>query len=298
MFKQAIRKQLHARVALWGPSGSGKTTAALTIASALGGPIGLIDTEYGAALALAPAEGEEPTPTGPFNFSHFEWTSQFDPRVLADQIAVAAAELGEDGVLIIDSLSHFWAGDGGTLEIVDRATAAASKPGKQASSYSSGWSVGTPAQNRLVEAILAAPCHVIVTMRAKQEYVLDEKFRPQKVGLGPIQRDTLEYEFESVLEVDMMHTITVRKARHGCQGEVIEDVPGFAADMATWLGSGAAMATPEQIDSILEILGEADDVRAAKNKFLARWGQPKSLTAADAAQAIEWIGENAEELGL
>ena len=47
MFRKAERKKAKLRLAIAGPSGSGKTYSALPIATGLGGPIALIDTERG-----------------------------------------------------------------------------------------------------------------------------------------------------------------------------------------------------------------------------------------------------------
>jgi hypothetical protein len=57
------------------------------------------------------------------------------------------------------------------------------------------------AQNALIDKIMSAPMHILASMRAKTEWGLDRddetgKSTPQKVGLAPVMRDGIEYEFD------------------------------------------------------------------------------------------------------
>src|SRR5690242_19965331 len=96
-------------MALVGPSGSGKTYTALKIATNLvpSGKVALIDTERGSASKYAKL----------FKFDVLELRN-YHPEAYIKAIK-AAADNGYD-VLIIDSLSHAWNGDGGVLSIVDK----------------------------------------------------------------------------------------------------------------------------------------------------------------------------------
>ncbi len=109
-------------------------------------------------------------------------------------------EQGDDyEVIVVDSLSHYWEGEGGTRDIVDAAAARA-----RGNSFA-GWKEGTPAQNDMIMGLLTAPCHVVVTMRSKTEYVLEERNGrqvPRKVGMAPIQRAGLEYELTVTADLD------------------------------------------------------------------------------------------------
>ncbi|MBW7657722.1 AAA family ATPase, partial [Hydrogenophilus thermoluteolus] len=81
------------------------------------------------------------------------------------------------------------------------------------------WAEVTPRHNRLLDAILRAPIHLIATLRSKTEYVIQDvggKSVPRKVGLAPVQRDGFEYEFTTVLELSLDgHLATVSKDRTG-----------------------------------------------------------------------------------
>lgn len=201
MFRKAERKQAKLRLALCGPSGSGKTYSALLIARGLapGGKIALIDTEAGSGELYADMTAYDVAPlSAPYTPTRYI------------EIIEAAGTAGYD-VLVIDGLSHAWAGEGGILELHDRAAAAVHN------SFAA-WREVTPQHNALVEAILAAPLHVIVTMRTKTAYeVIDDgkgKKKPVKIGLAPVQRDGLEYEFTIVMDLSIeRHIATATKDR-------------------------------------------------------------------------------------
>jgi hypothetical protein len=96
----------------------------------------------------------------------------------------------------------------------------------------------------MVESILASKCHVVVTMRSKMEYVLepDEKGKmvPRKVGMEPIQRAGLEYEFDLVCDMDLSHLLTVSKSRCSAVDGAKVPCPGpeFMTPIITWLNEG------------------------------------------------------------
>src|SRR5690606_34635021 len=106
-FKKATKSQAKLRMAITGPSGSGKTYTALSVGTPLG-RIAVIDTERGSASKYADL----------FDFDVLELT-EYNPRNYIEAIRAACA--GGYDVLIIDSLSHAWSGQGGVLELVDRA---------------------------------------------------------------------------------------------------------------------------------------------------------------------------------
>jgi len=235
-FQKAIRKQKKARISLAGPSGSGKTYTALAIAGGLGERVAVIDTERGSA-------------------SLYSDVFQFDTCELAyfgvDEYikAIGEAAQADYDVLVIDSLSHAWVGTGGVLDAVNNAG------GKN--TFTDGWGkVGTPAQNRLIDAILNAPIHVIVTMRTKTDYdvIEDERGRkvPTKVGLAAIQRDGIEYEFDISGRLGLDNRMHIEKARYvELQGKII-DKPGadLGKRILAWLNSGEADA-PRALETII-----------------------------------------------
>ncbi len=225
-FKKATRTRVKLRLALIGPSGSGKTMTALQIAKGLGEKIALIDTEQGSASLYSDVA----------DFDVLELTSFAPERYIE---AIRAAEQAGYDVLIIDSLSHAWAGKDGILEFVD-----AEKARNRGNDFGV-WRKATPLHNQLVDAILAARMHVIVTMRSKVEYVIEKdaqgKSTPRKIGMQPIQRDGLEYEFSVVADMDHDHQMIVTKSRFADLQDAVIKKPGpeVGQRIIAWLNEGA-----------------------------------------------------------
>ena len=150
-----------------------------------------------------------------------------------------AAESAGYDVLVIDSLSHAWMGKEGALEQVDRAA----KRSQSNNTYTA-WRDVTPMHNALIDAMLQSPCHVIVTMRAKTEYVLEENERgkkvPRKVGMAPVQRDGMEYEFDVVADMTPENDFVVSKSRCPAMHGAVISKPGkdVADTLRGWLSDG------------------------------------------------------------
>lgn len=226
-FKPATKQAAKARVGLYGVSGSGKTMTALMIAKTLGEKVAVIDTEGGSASKYADL----------FAFNTVAMSKPFHPDRFAKGVD-SAAKAGYD-VIVVDGASAFWDGDGGVMSIVD----AAKKRG-------GGWADGTPAHNRLVEAIVTCPIHIIVTIRAKAETIIETengKTKIRKVGMKMVQRDGLDYEFDVMLYLDQDNSATVEKSRMaGILGDRVEadtnaEVPPiveWAETFKAWLNEG------------------------------------------------------------
>lgn len=235
-FKKAERKRAKARIALTAPAGGGKTHSALLIAKGLGGKIAVIDTENGSA------ELEAGKPNIP-EFDVITMHAPFDPRKYI--AAIDAAEQAGYDIVIIDSLTHAWAGTGGLLDKVDMAA----KSSKSGNSYTA-WKDVTPLQNQLVEKILQTKCHVIATMRTKTDYVLETNskggMQPKKVGLAPVQREGMDYEFTIVLDLDQAsHVATATKDRTSLfDGNPFMPSEQTGQQIKEWLGSGAEEVAP------------------------------------------------------
>lgn len=258
MFQKATKKKAKARVALIGPSGSGKTFTALTLAKTLGRKIAVIDTERGSASKYSGDVAD---------FDVCELPT-FEPKRYIDALHFAASE-GYD-VIVIDSLTHAWTGEGGILDQKDK---------KSGNSFDA-WRTLTPQHNALVEAILGYPGHVIATMRVKTEYVVETDSRgkavPRKVGLAPVQRDGLEYEFDVVADMDPDNCMHVSKSRCPALAGAEVRKPGkaVAESLLAWLDDGieaparqapqrqqSAPQTP-RVPETFDDCHEADELRA------------------------------------
>lgn len=261
-FQKAVKTQARARITFDGPAGSGKTYSSLVLAKALGGRCALIDTEHGSASKYA-------------DLFDFDQVSP-DEFSLDTYLKLIKEARGYD-VLVIDSLSHAWMGKGGAMEEVDRVG------GRE--KFTSGWRTVTPKHNELIDSILAFPGHVICTMRKKMEYVLDTEVRngksvqvPRKVGMAPVQREGMEYEFDVVIDLDVEGNLHVAKTRcSALQAKRNQlrhaDVPELGAMLKAWLTDGAPVVvkapppSPAQLSDATRI--EADKVKQWHEAFVA-----------------------------
>lgn len=255
LFNKAVKQESKLRMAITGPSGSGKTYTALAIASALanGKPIAVVDTEHGSASKYADLWG----------FDVANMHAPFHPDKFV--AALREAEAAGYAVIILDSISHAWAGTGGVLDIVDEAA----KRSKSGNTYMA-WKEGTPVQNKLIDAIVQSGIHVIATMRSKTEYVLADtgngKQAPRKVGMAPVQRDQFEYEFDVVLDMDIDNNAIVSKTRCPALTGRVFAKPGadVAGILAGWLHGAATQPTAYVDDAPpLDENGPFDDVAEA-----------------------------------
>lgn len=228
--RKAERKKAKLRLGISAPSGAGKTYSALLMGFGITGDwekVGMIDTENRSGDLYAHL-GE---------FSKIDLDKPYTPEKYIK--AIKAFEDAGFGVIIVDSLSHAWAGTGGILDI-QAAVAAASRSGN---SYTA-WREVTPQHNALVDAILESKCHIICTMRAKTEYVQEKddkgKTHINKVGLAPIQRDGMEYEFTVMLDLSQQHIATASKDRTSLfDGKYIKLGIETGNELLEWLETGA-----------------------------------------------------------
>jgi len=209
--ERAVRSKQKARIAGVGVAGSGKTMSFLRMACTMArleeGRALCIDSEAGKSRMYGQAEV-------------MDELLDFDCIVLQEfaplQYVAAleyAAKLGYKAV-VVDSLSHAWMGKGGALEMVDE-IAMRSRSG---SDSRTGWRTVSPQHNQLVDALVRAPYHLLVTMRAKTEYVTEKDDRgrtfQKKIGLQPVQREGLEFEFDVCGDFDLdTNTFMIGKTR-------------------------------------------------------------------------------------
>ena len=268
-FVKATKKQAKLRLALEAPAGFGKTMTALKVAREIAGPQGSIaylDTEAGSAAKYAHLfdfdtmlEDDGVTPFSP----------PFDPRRVAKAIELAVS--GGYDVFVVDSLSHFWEGKGGMLDLIDQIART-----KYRGDSHRAWKDGNEIEQEMKDAILRSPIHVIACMRTKTDTVREtvqdgdrERTRIRKAGTKTVQREGLDYEFDLVGRFDVPTVLTVVKTRvDTLPPETIIDKPGveFAQLLKTWLEDGApapeieraAPADRKKLDAIVKKLTELD----------------------------------------
>ncbi len=206
--RKASRKKAKLRLGISAPSGAGKTLGSLLLAYGIThdwNKIGLIDTEEGSGELYVDAT-EHGVRIGAFNYVRI--SNDYSPVNYVN--AVHALESSGCDVIIIDSLTHAWSGTEGLL---DKQSKIATKSGN---SYTA-WRDVTPQHNALVACMLHSPSHIIATMRSKVEYAMQDgdngKKKVVKLGMAPVQREGMEYEFTVFFDIDSSSMATTSKDR-------------------------------------------------------------------------------------
>ena len=225
--ERAQKKKQKLKIALAGISGSGKTYSALTLAFSMCQKVCVIDTECGSASLYSDHFPE---------YDVLELQAPYSPQRYIE--AIKMAETAGYECIIIDSLSHEWNGTGGCLDMVN----AVAKIDRN--SYTA-WGKVTPHHDSLINHMISAQTHIIVTMRTKTAYEMGindkGKQAPVKVGMAPTQRDGVEYEFTIVFDIDQSHNFTCSKDRTSLFNNV--DIPqplnkDVGKKILDWLDSG------------------------------------------------------------
>lgn len=233
-FRKAERKQVKLKLGITGPSGSGKTFSALRIAKGLleqrqgyNYRIALIDTENKSASLYADTKG----------MPAFD-TLELEPPYTVEKY-IAAIELAiqeKYDLVVVDSVSHVWAGEGGLLQEKETLDT------RGGNSFAN-WAKMTPKWNRFVSAILHSDVHMICTMRSKQEHALSQndkgKTEVKKMGMAPQVRDGFEYELTAVFDMDMSHHAQASKDRTNLfDGRTWKPDEKTGCEISNWLNSG------------------------------------------------------------
>jgi len=205
--KRAVRAKMKVPVMLMGASGSGKTVSALLIAKGIvwemfpdlsddekWEKIAVIDTEHSRSTLYAGMTIDEQE-IG--SFLHYDLKAPFTPQRYKEAFMECKSAGCE--VVIVDSITHAWSGEGGVL---DKVNALGGK--------FSDWNKVKPDENTLMSMFLDTDVHVIACVRSKQGYELTTldtgKLQIEKVGLKAEQKDSLEYEFAITFQLYQNHT--------------------------------------------------------------------------------------------
>lgn len=155
-FTPAVRENVGLWVNMVGGTGSGKTFSALRLASGIakGEPFAFIDTENRRGLHYADQ----------FNFHHAELTAPFRPESFAE--AVEAADKAGYPVIVIDSASLVWSGDGGVLDWQEDEL---QRLGGGNNVKMLSWAKPKRAHKKFVQKLLQVKAHVILCLRAEEK---------------------------------------------------------------------------------------------------------------------------------
>lgn len=231
----AKREEVKIKIGMAGPSGSGKSLSSLLLAYGLckdWSKIAFVDTEnksglyyVGKEVGIVKSDGTK----GTFKVGEFLHIPFDPPYYPDDYIAVVdyiTSSMPQVEVIILDSISPEW---GACLDLQNKLG------GKF-----QDWAKVSPLHERFIDKIRLCPQHVLATMRSKQDFALEtnEKGRAEvkKVGLKSEQRDTTEYEFGLVFNVDMTHNALASKDRTGLFDTVVpfQLTPAIGDKLAKW----------------------------------------------------------------
>jgi len=246
-FKKATKEQAYATIAIEGPSGSGKTWTAAELAKHLcppGKQVYHIDSERGSASKYAHVFSflvdDDFGPTGKVNYHPDVWIKKM----------TAAIAAGDCGVLILDTPTHMWKGEGGVLSVIEQIKKAQEARGKKADGFNA-WADGDKLYRKFMDTLLSLPCHRIMTLRSKTKYEKAQNdkgyMEVKKIGLEAEMRDAYEFEVDLQCQMTHDHTLVPMKHRLGpaLDGKVFP-TPGkeFADIILDWVNTGAPKVEP------------------------------------------------------
>lgn len=281
---KAQRKGAKMRCGITGIQFTGKTMSAILMAKGLAGgdlsKVVIIDSENGSADLYEHL--------GPYSVLPIE--SNYHPNEYIKRIDYCIEQGFQ--VIIIDSISHEWEGQGGCLDLHRKICETSKKNSFQA------WADVTPLHIAFIDKILNAPVHFILCSRQKVEYSIDVDANGRKtvnkIGTKEITREGLAYELTCAFDLDKSHRATVTKDRtrmfdsalpfqitERTGQEMLEwcEMPGDLVHEFT--RAKAAIANANTIDELKEIAATVSPALAAtltfQNEGKARQARIKAL---------------------
>jgi hypothetical protein len=281
VFTKAVRTATKIKMAITGPSGSGKTYSALSIAKGITDKIALLDTEAASASLYSDI----------FNFDTITLSAPFEPKRFIE--IIKAAEKAGYELLIIDSLSHSWSGEGGALQKKEQLDA---RSGRQ--NAFTNWASVKKEQNELKEAILQSKMHIIVTLRAKQEHALTSdgnKNKVEKLGMAPIAEPGLEYEYSILFELAMNHEAVAGKDRTGLfDGQIFKPTPQIGEKIKNWLATSTSQHVikfiPDLMDQVISDVSY-ERLSEVRNLYLQNYKQDPQFFSEDQLADLKAISD-------
>jgi hypothetical protein len=288
VIKSATRCGVKPLVGFYGKSGSGKTMSALLFARGLAGAKGrvlLIDTENGRGSIFADLI--------PGGYSVLEIDAPFSPDRY--QQAISEAEKAAD-VIVIDSMSHEWSGEGGVLDWqeaeLDRM--AGEDYGKRERCKMAAWIKPKMAHKLMVQRLLRCSVALICCLRGEEKTHQTKPAQGEKAKVitdefsSPLFDHRFIFEmllnFETVAHDGVGGYVIPRKITHPSIAALlpasnVQIGVGHGEALAAWCragGSPSAKAGP--------VAPSADPAKAAKGKL---WTLAKKYVGSEDLAEIE-----------
>lgn len=269
-FRKAIRENVGLIIMLSGGTGSGKTFSAMRLASGIAGskPFAVIDTEAGRAKHYADQ----------FTFDHGDLAPPFRPDAYAE--AIMAADKAGYPVIVVDSVSHVWAGDGGVLDWQDDELArmAGDDYAKRERVKMAAWIKPKMAHKQMVQKLLQIRAHLILCARAEEKIEMVRKDGKLEVvpkvtptgkdGWVPVCEKNLPFEATASFlllasEPGIPHPIKLQEQHKALfpAGKPINEDSGKR--IAEWAQGGKP--APKQAERPVELKDVLSKIEKAKN---------------------------------
>jgi AAA domain-containing protein len=299
-FRPAARDSVWLLLGLSGASGSGKSYTAMRLATGLSGdkPFAVIDTEAGRAKHYADR----------FKFDHGDLTSPFTPERYLE--AILAAEKAGYGIIVVDSMSHEWAGDGGILDMqedeLDRM--AGQDFQRREACKMAAWIKPKMAHKKMMARLLQLRAHLILCFRSEPKIEMVKKdgklvIQPKQTLTGldgwvPICEKNLPYELTAsfLLTADKPGVPKPIKLQEQHKlffplDQPITENSGIA--LAAWARGSELSIVCDEED--FKDIGTATQDAGLKSRAVAErivqmgFAQPKDLTKARKGELLNWI---------
>ena len=271
-FKPAIRESVGLLIGLAGSSGSGKTFSAMRMASGIAGDkrFAVIDTEAGRSKHYADS----------FKFDHGDLTPPFTPQRYWE--AIKAADEAHYPVIVVDSMSHEWAGEGGVLDMheseLDRMAGDDWK--KREAVKMAAWINPKMNHKRMVQRLLQVRAHLILCFRAEEKIEM-VRGDDGKMKIIPKQTLTGINGWVPICEKNLPYELTVSFL-------LTADRPGIPQPIKLQQQHRAMFDVEKPISE-------------ASGKLIAQWaagGTPKSVSPMVAPQSSTALDEETIESHL
>jgi hypothetical protein len=305
-FRPAVRENVGLIIGLAGASGSGKTYTAMRLATGIAGdkPFCVIDTEAGRAKHYADK----------FRFDHGDLTPPFRPERYAE--AITAADEAGYPVIVVDSVSHVWAGDGGVLDWQDdELTRMAGDDWKKREAVKmAAWIKPKMAHKAMVQRLLQVRAHLILCFRAEEKIEMirgdDGKMKiiPKMTATGldgwvPVCEKNLPYELTASFLLTAAHPGIPRPIKLQEQHRALFPLDKPITEesgrlIAEWASGGKQASAPVNGERLTITAMQAADLESACSEIgasvqsLKKAAHVESLTdikTADYPRAVAWV---------
>ena len=248
--REAVREGARLVIGISGVSGSGKTYTALQLAWGLAKgnskKVGLLDTENKRGSLYADCLVGKDGKSNPFLIG--DLYAPFSPQRYSQAIKEFQAAGVE--VLVIDSLSHEWEGEGGCEDIADDG-------GKVAN-----WKKAKREHKKFMSTMLTCDMHIIVCLRAREKTSFKDPKAPVSLGLQPICEKNAMFEMTASF---MIHDQGTRREILKCPA----DLQSIFGKQDGYIGAREGLALRNWVDGAKQLDPE---VERARNTILSLTG--------------------------